>query len=103
MIQNQIEEKLRADLDIFHLEVVNESNKHNVPPESESHFKVLIVSDDFCEKKLIARHRRVNGALKEELKLIHALSLHLCTRSEWEEKQQITPESPPCLGGSKGT
>jgi len=102
MIQDLIEEKLRADLDIYHLEVVNESNKHNVPRDSESHFKVLLVSDNFCGTKLIARHRRVNSTLKEEINVIHALSLHLYTMSEWEKKQQIAPQSPPCRGGSKG-
>jgi len=102
MIKNLIEEKLRDDLDVSHLEVVNESNNHNVPPGSESHFKVLLVSDDFLESKLITRHRRVNRILNEEIKLIHALSLHLYTLSEWKKKQQITPHSPPCLGGELG-
>lgn len=31
----------------IHLNVVNESHKHNVPKGSESHFNVLVVSDAF--------------------------------------------------------
>ena len=31
----------------IHLDVVNESHKHNVPKGSESHFNVLVVSDAF--------------------------------------------------------
>ena len=31
----------------IHLNVVNESHKHNVPKGSESHFNVLVVSDTF--------------------------------------------------------
>ena len=31
----------------IHLDVVNESHKHNVPKGSESHFNLLVVSDAF--------------------------------------------------------
>ncbi len=32
---------------------------HNVPKGSETHFKVLVVSQQFSDKKLIDRHRFV--------------------------------------------
>ena len=99
-MQAIITEKLQA-LSPEHLEVVNESHMHNVPEGSESHFKVVIVSDAFKDKMLIARHRLVNKALEEELKRgIHALALHTMTMEEWFEKGNA-PESPPCLGGGK--
>ncbi len=97
--QEVITQKLQA-LSPEHLEVINESHMHNVPEGSESHFKVVIVSDDFKDKMLIARHRLVNKALEEELSGgIHALALHTMTMEEWFEKGNA-PESPPCLGGS---
>ncbi|MEZ5448086.1 MAG: BolA family protein [Thiolinea sp.] len=37
---------------------------HNVPPSSESHFKVTIVSDEFEGKALVARHRMINKGFK---------------------------------------
>ena len=96
--QEIITEKLQA-LSPEHLEVINESHMHNVPEGSESHFKVVIVSDAFKDKMLIARHRLVNKALEEELKgSIHALALHTMTMEEWFKKGNA-PESPPCLGG----
>jgi BolA protein len=95
--QEIITKKLQA-LSPEHLEVVNESHMHNVPEGSESHFKVVIVSDAFKDKMLIARHRLVNKALEEELKGgIHALALHTMTMEEWFEKGNA-PQSPPCLG-----
>jgi len=98
--QEVITQKLQA-LSPEHLEVINESHMHNVPEGSESHFKVVIVSDDFKDKMLIARHRLVNKALEEELNGgIHALALHTLTMEEWFEKGGA-PESPPCLGGGK--
>lgn len=106
IIQDRITQKLKDALSPEHLEVVNESNMHNVPEGSESHFKVVIVSDDFKDKMLIARHRMVNKILEEELDGtnpeggIHALALHTLTMEEWFKKGNV-PDSPECLGGGK--
>lgn len=98
-MQAQISQKLSAAFAPEHLEVINESHMHNVPPGSESHFKVVLVSDSFNGKMLIARHRLVNAALQEELNgKIHALALHTMTTEEWFNKGNA-PASPPCMGG----
>ena len=105
-IQDRITQKLTDALSPEHLEVVNESYMHNVPEGSESHFKVIIVCDDFKDKMLIARHRLVNKILEEELNRdnpeggIHALALHTMTMEEWFNKGRA-PDSPECLGGGK--
>jgi len=105
-IQESITQKLTDAFSPEHLEVVNESHMHNVPEGSESHFKVLIVCDEFEDKMLIARHRLVNKVLDMELKKdkseggIHALALHTMTMAEWFKKGKA-PESPECLGGGK--
>ena len=101
-IQSDIETKLAEGLKPLHLEVVNESSNHNVPAGSESHFKVVVVSNDFEGQMLIKRHRMVNELLADELKnKIHALALHTYTEDEWKEINGSAPMSPPCLGGSK--
>ena len=101
-IQQTIEEKLTIALDPLHLEVENESNKHNVPPGSESHFRVVLVSDDFEGDRLIQRHKKVNRILSDELaNHIHALSMHTYTLSEWQVRHGDAPLSPPCLGGER--
>lgn len=100
-MQQTIEEKLKNNLRISHLEVLNESNNHNVPPGSESHFKVVVTTNDFDGKTPLGRHRMVNTILSHELASgIHALSIHAYTESEWNEKG-ATPASPPCMGGGK--
>lgn len=99
MMQNRITQKLTTAFEPEHLEVINESHMHNVPAGSESHFKVILVSDSFTGKMLLARHRLVNAALQEELNGdIHALALHTMTKEEWLKKGKA-PESPPCMGG----
>jgi len=101
-VQTTIEEKLANDFQPLHLEVINESNNHNVPEGSESHFKVVVVSPAFTGKNLLARHRMINATLASELKdAIHALAIHTYTEEEWKEETGGAPMSPPCLGGGK--
>jgi len=101
-MQTQITNKLQDAINLKHLDVINESHGHNVPAGSESHFKVIIVSDDFVDKSLIARHRMVNQVLADELQNhIHALALHTYTRAEWDKNQGEAPASPKCMGGAK--
>ena len=98
-IQQTITRKLEDELHPEHLEVINESFMHNVPEGSESHFKVVIISDAFENKMLIARHRLVNKVLEDELNgSIHALALHTMTKEEWHKKGNA-PDSPKCMGG----
>jgi len=102
MIQEVIETKLKEAFTPAHLSVINESYMHNVPAGSESHFKVVIVSEKFAGARLIARHRQVNQVLAQELAdQIHALSIHTYTADEWKQHNQLAPDSPMCLGGSK--
>jgi len=95
-VQGRITTKLQAALAPSHLEVINESHKHKVPPGSESHFKVVIVSEKFSDKSLLDRHRMVNDLLKEELAtLIHALSIQAKTPKQWEESK-VVADTPGC-------
>jgi stress-induced morphogen len=93
--------KLLARFDpVVHAEVHNESHMHNVAEDSETHLKVVIVSDVFQGVPLLARHRQVNELLAEELAgTLHALSIHAKTRKQWEKKRAIDA-SPACMGGS---
>lgn len=85
MIREQIEDKLRAAFNPVFLEVVDESYRHNVPAGSESHFKVVLVSDRFTGERFLNRHRLIYSTLTEELSTtVHALALHTYTIKEWE-------------------
>ena len=101
-VAQEITQKITEALKPAHLEVINQSHMHSVPPGSESHFKLVIVSDAFDGKRLVQRHMAVNGILAEELKGgVHALSLETLTAGEWAQRGGRTFESPPCHGGSK--
>jgi len=100
-IQIVIEQKLTNHFKPSFLSVVNESYKHGVPKGSESHFKVVVVSENFNGQSLIQRHRSVNTVIKDEVERIHALSIQAKTAEQWASCGQQPHQTPNCLGGSK--
>jgi len=89
-------------------DVINESSGHNVPAGSESHFKVVVVSDAFDGVALLQRHRLVNAALAAELDgshglanlpAVHALSVKAKTPKQWAKSGGAIGQSPACMGG----
>lgn len=92
-----IENKLAA-LEPSFIRVENESHMHSVPANSETHFKVTLVSSVFAGLRAVPRHQKVYGLLQEELSAgVHALALHLYSPDEWQGQ---SPDSPQCMGGS---
>ncbi|XP_030759811.1 bolA-like protein DDB_G0274169 isoform X2 [Sitophilus oryzae] len=97
-IEISIKSKLEENLRPSYLKIINESYMHNVPKNAETHFKVIVVSDEFKDLPLIKRHRRVNELLKTELQGgVHALSIIAKTPDQWKD-ETIEP-SPNCRGG----
>ena len=95
-IVSAIELKLIEALKPEVLVVENESHNHSVPAGSETHFKVVAVSDVFSGMNLVARHRKIYSILDHELKNgVHALALHTFTSEEWKAKP-IAEKSPLC-------
>jgi BolA protein len=100
-VEASIRSKLEVEFSPAHLEVINESFMHSVPEGSESHFKLVIVADQFDTKRAVQRHQMVYQVLKEPLQqTVHALAVHTYTPTEWASREDA-PKSPSCLGGSK--
>ncbi|KAM9436806.1 bolA-like protein 1 isoform 2-T2 [Clarias gariepinus] len=100
-VEASIRTKLAQAFGPDHLEVLNESHMHAVPPGSESHFRVLVVSSRFEGLSLLQRHRLVNETLSHELSTsVHALAIQAKTPQQWSSDPSLA-KSPPCLGGSK--
>jgi len=98
--KQRIETRIQETLAPLYLDVVDESYMHAVPPDSESHFKLLVVSETFADVSLVERHRRLNELLADEFSQgLHALTMHTWTPEEWQAKGGV-PDSPPCQGGS---
>jgi BolA protein len=94
--EQQIKQLLQAHFSPQHLKVINESSAHRVPVNSETHFKVVLVSDFFTNQPRVERHRMVNRLLQNEFESgLHALALHLYTSTEWKTVSNQFA-SPPC-------
>lgn len=99
--QKIIQQKICSELPNIHLDIQNESHMHNVPAGSESHFRVVVVSEEFASMNLVSRHRTINKILKDELSgSVHALALHTFTPDEWKQRGESATTSPECRGGS---
>lgn len=101
-VQQDIEKRLSTEFAPQFLDVTNESHMHSVPLNSETHFRVVLVSDSFGDTRKVARHQHVYKTLKAQLDgPVHALALHTYTPAEWAARSAAAPASPDCLGGSQ--
>lgn len=87
-IQSRIEQTLTKALKPRRLSVLNESHLHaghhhtadghesTFDGTGETHFRIRVVSDEFTGMSRIARHRRVNELLADEIAAgLHALAI----------------------------
>lgn len=92
-------------LDPTHLSLDNESHKHAGYFEGkESHFKLVVVSQAFTTKRLVARHQMIYALVQPLMTAnggtVHALAIHAYTPDEWAAQSQA-PDSPNCAGQNK--
>ncbi len=95
LIENKIINSLNHSMNISSLKVLNESYMHNVPKDSESHFKMVIVSNDFKNLSSIQRHKLIYRSLGNIMNKIHALSIQAFSEDEFALKPIIL-DSPEC-------
>ena len=95
VVEKQIYQKIEKKFSPCHLEVINESHQHRVPENSETHFKVVVVSQEFVGLGRVQRHQLIYKTLQDELQNgVHALSLQVLTPEEWGDVPSLV--SPPC-------
>ena len=92
---DEIVATLDSVLNVESMFLENESAMHNVPPDSETHFKLVIVADDFIGMSKLNRHKVIYKTLSEIMKKIHALSIQAFTKDEYKSNPIIL-NSPDC-------
>ena len=93
-LEQQLIKRLQT-LAPIHLEVINESAGHGgYFPGKESHFKVVMVSEDFQGLRAVQRHQKIYAAVGDLLapSKIHALAIHAFVASEWQGQDTTSPE-----------
>lgn len=102
IVETQLRRLVEDRFEPVYLQLENESHQHSVPADSETHFRLLLVSKRFTGLRKVARHQLIYQAASELLAgPIHALSMFLYDPSEWREREQPPAASPDCLGGSR--
>ena len=78
---------LNKNFDIYRCFVSDVSETHKghsgYIKGKETHFEIIIISNDFENKNRLERHKLVNNCLKNEFKgSLHSVTYKLCTVSE---------------------
>ena len=94
-IESQIVNTLSSFMNLASLKIINESFMHNVPKGSESHFKIVVVTNDFNNLSIIQRHKLIYKTLDSLMNEIHALSIHAFNEEEFKLNPVIL-DSPEC-------
>lgn len=88
-IQETIEKKIKEQLNITHLEVINESHLHagHAHGGVDTHFRVVVVAEDFVGKRKVARQQLIYKILDELINNpVHALAMQTETPQEWQQQ-----------------
>ena len=100
-VETALRERLEAHFAPLHMELENESHRHSVPANSETHFRLVLVSAAFAGRRAVARHQAVYALVPDLMEgELHALAMHLYTPEEWDARGDAAPASPDCRGGS---
>lgn len=99
MIIKIIKNILTSVLNTKIVEIINESKEHKTFMKNHSHFKIIIISNDFTKCSLIKRHQKIYYLLSKCISQykIHGLALHTYTVDEWNKKFNKNLISPICV------
>jgi BolA family transcriptional regulator, general stress-responsive regulator len=93
-VADAITQKVQQALRPVLVQVENESHMHS-GPRTDSHFKLVVVAQQFQGMSKVKRHQQLYAVLNAELAgPVHALALHLYTPAEWQVA--AVPASPLC-------
>jgi BolA protein len=95
-VKSQIEELCTKALNFDFISIENESHLHSSSQNTESHFKLILVSNHFLNMSLIKRHRYIYKVLNEIMPKIHALAIHAFTEEEFKNNA-VNTNSPDCV------
>ena len=86
-VKDTIETKLKAELNLEHIEVINESHLHagHAHGGIDTHFRITVVSTDFEGKRPVARQQLIYKILNDMINNpVHALAMQTLTPQEWQ-------------------
>ena len=100
--QDIIERKVIERFAPARLRIDNDSKRH-AGPATDSHYRLIIVSDTFEGQRSLQRQRAVFACLADELAgPVHALQMKCLTPAEYEAADgDVSLKAPPCAGAHR--
>jgi len=87
-MKEEISKKIKNNL--LNAEVIIHDNSHmHSGNRTNSHFVIVVISDEFKGMKIIERHRKIKSILENEFNNIHSISLKLFTTDDSKKDQNI--------------
>ena len=101
-VEGRIRSKLIEVLSPTRLKIDNDSKRH-AGPATDTHFRLVVVSEAFEGHHRVARQRMVFACLAEELDgPVHALQMKCLTEQEYAAAEgEVTLKAPPCAGAHR--
>lgn len=96
MILKKIKKYLISTMHINFIKIYNNSYFHHHSKTDLTHIKIIIVSNDFINQKLLDRHRLIFSKIFN-IKKIYSVTLDTYTINEWNHKKSQIKNDPKCL------
>ncbi|CAL4323260.1 DNA-binding transcriptional regulator BolA [Buchnera aphidicola (Chaitophorus sp. 3695)] len=94
---NLIEKKIKKTIQVSYLKIYNISFMHPKLKNNNSHFKIIIVAQNFFKINILRRHQIIYNILSKELKkIIHGIEIFTYTPIEWIKKSKKKIYSVKC-------
>ncbi|QCO71018.1 BolA family protein [Buchnera aphidicola] len=98
MTLEKIKKCLISKIKISFIEIYDDSSCHNSSEKGITHLRIIIISNDFVDHKLIDRHRIIFSILSDKIKKkIYSLTLNTYTLDEWKNKKFKISNNTKCL------
>lgn len=98
MCLEKIKKYLISKINVNNIKIYNDSKLHKYGKNTLTHLKIIIISNDFVNKKIIDRHRLIYKKLNEIYKpKIYSITLYTYTLDEWKYKKHENNNSIKCL------
>ncbi|CAL4323259.1 DNA-binding transcriptional regulator BolA [Buchnera aphidicola (Periphyllus testudinaceus)] len=88
-MKKYIKEILNKKIKIEYIKIYNISHIHKKFGKKNSHFKIIIVSNDFLKINILRRHQIIYNILfKKNKKKIYGIEIFTYTKKEWKKNKK---------------
>ncbi|NIH41176.1 MAG: BolA family transcriptional regulator [Buchnera aphidicola (Periphyllus aceris)] len=93
-----IKKKIKNKIKIKYIKIYNISNAHKKFNKKNSHYKIIVVSNDFYKINILRRHQIIYNILSNEINInIYGIEIFTYTKKEWDVEINKKFSSTKCI------